>query len=236
MKKILLIAVVISLVASCSVLTKSGNEKAVRGADSNKASIVEPQKPAAGDIVVARWGSNGWMEGKVETLGGTKAKIKWLDDSAAEDVDLSEVFVIPKSGVGGAVKKGDYAIAKGRSENWWEEVEIAEAGGGVVKVKYINDGETANLPPDKVIAVTPAVAADIKDNAEKAAFLEKAHALRPSVPPNYKPKAGEHILGEWTTNAWHGGKIKSVSSDKVLIIWEDGLKPDEAVLDKIAPF
>lgn len=87
-----------------------------------------------------------------------------------------------------------------------------------------------------MIVVSPTVAADIKDHAAVADFLRTAHARRPVALPDYKPKVGDHILGEWTTKVWYGGKIKSLSADKALIVWENGMTPDEAYFDKFIPF
>ena len=236
MKTWLIAIVSISLFASCSMLKKNADEKVKAESNKQQITAVEQQKPAAGDTVVARWGSNGWMEGRVENLIGTRAKIIWADDSDPNDVDLSEIFVMPKFGAATPVKSGEFAIAKGRSDYWWEEVEVKETGNGLVKIQYISDGDTANLPPDKVIAVTPAVAADIKDNAEKEEFLTTAHSQRPVAPKDYKPKVGDHVLAEWTAHSWNGGKIKSIAGDKAMIVWDEDMKTDAVELESIIPF
>ena len=238
MKKLILMIFSISLLASCTFIKKDDTKtiKTRQETEQNNKTKSEPRKPLVGETVVAAWGKNVWAEGKVESFEIDRAKIQWLDNTSPNEIDLSKIFVIPDANAAVIVKVGDYVLVKAETGNWWQEAQIQEVADRVIRVKAIEGETTVNLSPEKVITVSPTVAADIKDHAGVADFLRKAHARRPAAPPDYKPKVGDHILGEWTTNAWYGGKIKSLSGDKALIVWENGMTPDEATFDKIIPF
>jgi len=171
----------------------------------------------------------------VDSIDGPRAKIVWSDNASPSDVDLVDIYQLPKAGAPATVKAGDYVITKRSSGTNWEGAQVTMVSPGVVTVKYVSDLEEANLPPEKVIAASPAAAADIKANAASTEFLKKAQAHTPQSPAGYKPKVGDHIFGPWTSTSWFGGKVKSINGDKALIEWE-GVKPDEADLDKIIPY
>jgi len=238
MNKLIFMTISIILLTSCALIKKDDtkNINSRQEAERIKKTASELRKPVAGETVVAAWNSSLWAEGKVESLEAGKAKIKWLDDSMPNEVDLAKVFVMPDSDAAVSVKPGDYVLVKGESGDWWREAQIQEAEDRVIKIRYIDGETTLNVSPERVIAVSPTVGADIKDHAAAADFLRQAHARHPIAPPDYKPKIGDRILGEWTTNAWYGGKIKSLSADKALIVWESGMNSDEASFDKIIPF
>jgi hypothetical protein len=234
MKRFLVLALSIALLTACGLVKKNssntGNSSPNR---SEKAAEIKP--PAIGDLVVAHWAGNTWSEGKVDSIDGPRAKIVWSDNASPNDVDLVDIYQMPRTGAQATVKAGDYVLTKRSTGTNWEGAQVTMASPGVITVKYTSDLEEANLPPEKVIAVTPAVAADMKADAAKTDFLKKAQAHKPQAPAGYKPKVGEHIFGGWTSTSWFGGKVKSINGDKALIEWE-GPKADEATLDKIVPY
>ncbi len=234
MKRFSVLALSIALLTACEMGKKnSSNTGNSSSSSSEKVSEIKP--PAVGDLVVAHWAGNTWSEGRVDSIDGPRAKIVWSDNASPNDVDLVDIYQMPKAGAQATVKAGDYVLTKRSTGTNWEGAQVTMASPGVITVKYVSDLEEANLPPEKVIAVTPAVAADMKADAAKTDFLKKAQAQKPQAPAGYKPKVGEHILGGWTSTSWFGGKVRSISGDKALLEWE-GPKPDEATLDKIVPY
>jgi hypothetical protein len=243
MNKFIIAIIAIAIVAitsSCSILTSRiaavKAEKATE--EKTKREKLAIQKPVAGDPVIARWGPALWAEGRVTGIdnGINEAKIAWADGSSPSSVAIADVFQIPNAGGAILTQPGDYTLVKSGTDHWWSEAEIKEVNGTVAKARIINGGEIVNLPGEKIITVTDAVAADIKDSADRQKFLDTAHERRPSAPEGYTPNVGDHILGEWTTNAWYGGRVKSVTDGKALIVWENGMSPDKAVFEKIVPF
>src|SRR5713226_5248702 len=234
MKRFLVLAFSIALLTACGLGKKnSSNAGNSSSTSSEKAAEIKP--PAVGDLVVAHWAGNTWSEGKVDSINGPRAKIVWSDNASPSEVDLVDIYQMPKTGAPATVKRGDYVLTKRSTGTNWEGAQVTMASPGVITVKYTSDLEEANLPPEKVIAVAPATAADMKADAARTDFLKKAQSRTPQAPAGYKPKAGEHILGGWTTTSWFGGKVKSINGDKALIEWE-GPKADEATLDKIVPY
>jgi hypothetical protein len=237
MKKFLLLTVSAALLTACGMAANKSDEaanvKSSLAPASEKAAAATP--PAVGDQVVARWSGNSWSEGKVDSLSGQRAKVVWSDNSSPSDVDLIDIYQIPKTGAQATVKSGDYVLTKRSSGNDWEGAQVTLVSPGVVTVKYNSDFEEANLPPEKIIAVTPSVAADMKTDAAQTDFMKKAQSHRPQAPAGYQPKVGDHVLGAWTPTAWYGGKVKSISGGKALVVWE-GPKPDEATFDNLVPY
>lgn len=238
MKKLILMMISIALLSGCSLMKKNDtqNLKSQKETEQINKEKNEMRNPAVGDTVVAVWSGSLWAEGKVESIEAGNARIQWRDSSSPNEVELAKVFVMPDANSALAVKPGDYVLVKAESGTWWQEAQIQDVADGVVKAKSIEGETPVNISPEKVIAVSPTVAADIKDHAAAADFLRNAHARRPLAPADYKPKVGDHILGEWTTNVWYEGRIKALSADRALIVWANGVKPDEASFDKIIPF
>jgi hypothetical protein len=238
MHKLILMIIAISFLTSCTVINRDDIKKLKSNQVSEQINKTktEPRKPVLGETVVAAWNTTLWAEGKVVSLGADNAKIEWLDKSSPNEVELSRVFVMPDANAAMTAKPGDYVLVKEDSGNWWQESQIQEVAAGVIKIKPVDSETAINVSPEKIIAVSPPVAADIKDHAATQDFLRQAHARRPVAPPDYQPKVGDRILGEWTTNVWYGGKVKALSADRALIVWENGVKPDEATFDKIVPF
>jgi hypothetical protein len=234
MKRFLALTLSMVLLTACGLSKKdSSNTGGSTSNSSEKAATAKP--PAVGDLVVAHWAGNTWSEGKVDSISGPRARIVWSDNAAPSDVDLVDIYQMPKTGAAATAKTDDYVITKRSTGTNWEGAQVTMVSPGVITVKYVSDLEEANLPPEKVIAAPPAAAADMKTDAAKTDFLKKAQAHAPQAPSGYKPKVGEHVFGGWTSTSWFGGKVKSINGDKALIEWE-GVKPDEAALDKIVPY
>ena len=237
---IAIITISIAATSSCSIFNNA--VKTVRAEEtSEKKPTAEKRperKPSAGDQVVARWGPGHWAEGRVDGLNSnnTEASVSWADGSSASSVDIDEIFALPKADDELSLQPGDYALVRSSTGTWWNGAEIREVGRTVIKAKIIYGREIVNVSREKVLVVNDTVAAYIKDAAEKEDFLDRAHEHYPVRTEGYIPKVGDHILGAWTTNAWYGGRIKSVKDDRVTIIWENGMKPDDAPIEKIVPF
>jgi hypothetical protein len=242
--KNIIIAIILASVAataSCSILKDTKVDAArTDKPDQIKTEKVRPEikKPSVGDAVVARWGPALFAAGRVDSIDNERkeAKIVWDHESSPSDVDIADVFPLPKTGDAVSLRPGDFTLVKSQVDQWWTGAEIREVSGNVIKARVVNGGEIVNLPPEKVLNVSEVVAADIKEQADRDDFLNKAYEHRPAVPAGYIPKVGDHVLGEWTTNAWFGGKVRSVSDGKATIIWENGMKPDDAPFEKIIPY
>lgn len=230
----------VSAMTSCSILRSKMDTVKAEKLTEEKTKREKPaiKKPVTGDTVVARWGPGLWAEGRVDGFNATnsEAKIAWADGSSPSNVDVGDLFPMPKSDDELTVQPGDYTLVKSATDGWWAGAEIRDVGPSVIKAKIVNGGEIVNLSREKVLTVTDTVAADIKDAADKQDFLDRAHEHTPARPEGYMPKVGDHILGAWTTNAWYGGKVKAINGNKAMIVWENGMSPDEAFLERIAPF
>ena len=191
--------------------------------------------PVVGELVIAHWAGTTWSEGRVESIEGQRARILWTDNHSPADVELVDVYELPKAGGETNLKAGDYVLAKRSTWPDWEGAQVTMVSPGVINIKYASDLEDGVLPPEKVIAVAPAAAATIKADAARTEFLKKARALLPQAPPGYKPKVGARILGAWTATFWLGGRVKSIRDDKALIEWE-GPPPGEVTLDRLVPY
>lgn len=188
----------------------------------------------AGETVVAKWSQNSFFEGKVDTVTDAKIKINWSDGSNASEVDVADVFPLPNTGEKPDVKVGDIVLAKVSSGNYWNGAEITKIEGDVYAVKVIK-GESSNLSSEKIIKLPAAVAANFKEEAKQGDFLKAAQANKPTPPADYKPKAGDKVLGEWSTNSWYQAKVQKVGASKATLAWEDGSKPSEVDLEKVLP-
>ena len=96
MKKVLVLAFSIALLTACGLGKKnSSNTGNSSSASSEKAAEVTP--PAVGDLVVAHWAGNTWSEGKVDSTDGPRAKIIWSDNTSPSEVDLVDIYQMPKT-------------------------------------------------------------------------------------------------------------------------------------------
>lgn len=197
-----------------------------------------PAAPAAkfkvGETVVAKWAQNSFYEGTAEAVTDAKVKVKWSDGSNPTDVDAADVFALPKPGAKPDVKAGDIVLAKTASGSYWNGAEIASVEGEVYAVKTVN-GQTSNVSAEKIIAIPAAVAANFRDQSKSADFLKLAQSKKPVETADFKPKEGETVLGEWTTNSWYQAKVQKTGGAGATLAWEDGSKPSELPLAKIRP-
>lgn len=236
MKRNLIIVLATILLAACGA--KNSNTSSA-GSDANSPSA----KPVVGDLVVAKNKTGSFAEGKIRSIEGQKANIGWSskEDPDPSDVDLANVYPIPKADAPTNVKAGDFALANTSSYNdgYWNNVQVTSVSGAVITVKETND-YTHDISSDKVIAVSPTESANIKamfdKNSKKADFAEKAQKARPVIPDGYKPKVGETVVAEGQL-AWNTGQVKSISGDKAMIIWDPKNNSTfETTLDKIVPY
>ena len=234
MKKIGILVILATLLTSCSFINnlteKSGtNTSADTSSTSEQKSMA---KYAVGDTVVAKWAQNSFYEGKVETISDAKVKVKWNDGSNPSDVDKTDVFAMPKAGEKPDVKAGETVLAKISSGSYWNGVEIASIDGEVYAVKA-DSGQVSNVSAEKIIKIPADVAANFKQRASVNDFMKEAQAKKPSAPAGFKPKNGEKVLAEWSTNSWWQAKVQKVSGSKATIAWEDGSKPSELDLESL---
>src|SRR5947209_12214334 len=136
MKRVLIFTFSVVLLMACKAANNSfvGNRTGEKSADtsnSEKTAASEAKPPAVGDLVVARWSSNSWYEGKVDSLNGQRAKIIWSDNSTPREVDLVDVYQIPKTGAQATVKAGDYVLTKRSSATNWEGAQVTMVSPGV---------------------------------------------------------------------------------------------------------
>ena len=235
MKRNLIIVLATILLTACGA-KDSSTSSANSGANSPSA------KPAVGDMVVAKHKMGSFAEGKIQSIEGEKANIAWSSkDLAAMDIDLANVYPIPKAGDPINVKAGDFALANTSSyhDGYWNKVQVTNVSGATITIKETN-ADSHDISSDKVIAVSPTESADIKSmfdkNSKKADFDADARKTRPVVLADYKPKVGETVVAE-APLAWNTGKVKSISGDKATILWDpQNNSTFETTLDKIVPY
>lgn len=241
MRKNLLVIALAIFASACGGFAVSKDAGGAAKADEKAAATAparsaESGKPVVGDTVVARWSGNSFYEGKVEEVDGRRFKIKWNDNSSTSQVDAVDVYALPKEGAKAEVKAGDYVLAKTSSGTNWAGAEVTGVSDGVVTVKTAYGANTANLPPEKVIKISPATAANFKQQAGQTDFLTRAQTGRPKAPSGYVPKKGDRVVAEWTTNGWYGGRVQKVSGDRATVVWDDNGKPSDLTLDKVVPY
>src|SRR5438309_230671 len=165
MKRFLVLIFSIALLTACGIAGKKNGGGTTTGSEKAAVPEAKPPAPVVGDLVVAHWAGNTWSEGKVDSIDGPHAKIIWSDNTSPSDVDLVDIYQMPKTGAQATAKAGDYVLTKRSTGTNWEGAQVTMVSPGVITVKYVSDLEEANLPPEKVIAASPAAAADIKANA-----------------------------------------------------------------------
>ena len=229
MKRILVIIALAVFAAACSFVKESSKT-------GEKSETAEIKKPVAGDTIVGRWAGTSFYEAKVQSITGSKATVTWSDDNKTGEVDLSEAYLMPASGSKANVKVGDFVLAKTTSSGYsWDAAEVTKVDDGVIVVKETSNGNSSNVAPDKIIKVSPVLAADFKNEANENEFLKKAQTGRPRAPQGYEVKSGHRVVGEWTTNGWYAGHVQSVSGDMVKVAWEDGSKASDLAREKVVP-
>lgn len=231
MKRYLIVIVAAFALAACS--SQPSGTKSEGGTSPSSAPAY---KPAVGDLVVAKWSVGGYSEGKIVSIDGARAKLTYGDST--REVDVVDILPIPQPGARPNVKVGDWVIAKvsSSSDKFWPGAQVTSVAEGIIGVRVAYDGKTANLPPEKVIPVSPALAAEIKTLSEESEFMAKAKAVRPRPPADYKPKTGERVLAELTTNSWWAGTVKALTGSSTKIEWEGPFPVSDVATDRVIPY
>ena len=226
MKKLCVVIVILCGLSGCS-LTKSTGGEAATATDQTKKQL------AVGDTAVFKFSRQGYVEGKIQSIDGTRYKL--LYGQSTQTVDGVDVYALPKAGAKAEVKAGDIVVAY-RREAYWPGAEVKNVNGDVIEVQVIADGDTLNVPNEKIVKVNSAAAAEFKQYAQEVAFLKAAKDGRPHPPAGYKPKAGERVVAEWTDKTWYIGDVVSASSSKAKIKWPASFPQSELVLEKVLPY
>ncbi len=218
MKKLLLLVGAGVILSACGAF----NDK-VSGGDS---------KPKVGDAVLFKSGPVNYSEGKVEKIDGTKFEIRAGD--AIAKPDASDVYALPKAGSKADAKVGDFAVAF-NYQTYWEGGEVKNVTDSVIEVEKASGGKL-NVAPDKLIGVSPAAIAAIKQSIEAKAFEDTGKSKKPVLPKDWKPKAGEKVAAQWSFGSWHVAIIKHVNATNIDIDWQNGWSDGTVALDKVAPY
>jgi hypothetical protein len=226
MKKLCLVIVILGGLTGCS-FTKSGGGEAVSASETSKKQL------AVGDTAVFKFSRQGYVEGKVQSIDGTRYKL--LYGQSPQTVDAVDVYALPAAGAKADLKAGDIVVAH-RRESYWPGAEVKSVNGDVIEVQTIAEGDTLNVSPEKVIKINSAAAAEFKQYAQEVGFLKAAKNGRPHPPAGYKPQAGERVVAEWTDKTWYLGDVVSASSSKAKIKWPASFPQSELVLEKILPY
>ena len=183
-----------------------------------------------GDTVVFKTSRQGYHEGKVEKVEGSRYEIRY--GTSTEKVESVDVHALPQAGEKLNVQPGD-AVAVHSDNIYWPGGVVKSVTPEVIEVEIIESGRELNVPHEKVIKVSPASAAELKKYADEMGFLKKAKAKRPQAPAGYKPKPGDRIVAEWSAGAWWPGEVISVSGEKVKIKWPASFPDSELPLEKV---
>jgi len=225
MKKLCLFLSLVCLLTACG-----GGKTA--GTDAEKANS-SAAKPAVGETAVFKFSRQGYVEGKVQSIDGTRYKM--LYGQSTQTADSVDVYLLPKAGAKADVKPGDIVVAYQR-EAYWPGAEVKNVNGDVIEVQIVSSGDTLNVPPEKVIKINSAAAAEFKQYAQEVAFLKNAKTGRPHPPADYKPKAGQRVVAEWTDKTWYIGDVVSASGNKASIKWPASFPQSDLTLDKVLPY
>ncbi len=226
MKRLCVAIVFVCALTGCNLGGKS---------ESSKTSATEPAKTqlAVGDSAVFKFSRQGYVEGKVQSIDGTRYKL--LYGQSTQTVDAVDVYPLPKTGAKVDVKPGDIVVAH-RRDAYWPGAEVKSVNGDVIEVQIIAEGDIVNVPHEKVVKINSAAVAEFKQYAQEVAFLKAAKTGKPHPPADYKPKAGERVVAEWTEKNWYIGNVVTASSSKASIKWPTSFPQSQLTLDKVLPF
>ncbi|MCY7375596.1 MAG: hypothetical protein LH472_06450 [Pyrinomonadaceae bacterium] len=227
MKKLLLLVGVSLFLSACGMVSGGGNS------DSNK-STVETGKLKVGDTVLFKLSRDGFGEGKIETIDGSRYKIPY--GSSTQTVDEADVYALPKAGANANVKVGDYVIAKRGNENYWAAAEVTKADAKTVEIKTLAYKQTLNLSPEQVVAVRPAPVEEFKKVQTEKGFEEKAGSMRPKNPDGFEMKKGDKVVASWSGTNWYVGTIVGKNGEKAKIKWSGNFNDGDVDMTKIAAY
>ncbi|HEY0429803.1 MAG TPA: hypothetical protein VGC76_18615 [Pyrinomonadaceae bacterium] len=188
-------------------------------------------KPQIGDTVVFKVGPINYSEGKVEKIDGGKYEIRSADNIAK--ADTADVYALPKAGAKADVKAGDFVIAFTR-EIYWVGGEVTNVSGDLVEIEQASGGKL-NVAPDKILKVSSAAIADIKQNVEQKAFEDLGKTKKPLLPKAWKPKKGDKVAAQWSFGNWYAAIVKNVNANNIDIDWQNGWSDGTVGTDKVAP-
>lgn len=214
-------------------LTGCGMGSKTEGGESTAATANAARQLAVGDSAVYKFSRQGYVEGKIQSIDGTRYQM--LYGQSTQTADAVDVYALPKAGAKVDVKPGDMVVAY-RRDAYWPGAEVKSVNGDVIEVQIIADGDTLNVPNEKIVKINSAAAAEFKQYAQEVAFLKAAKDGRPHPPADYKPKAGQRVVAEWTDKTWYIGDVVSASSRKVKIKWPASFPQSELTLEKVLPY
>ena len=189
-------------------------------------------KAQAGEMVLFKSGPVNYSEGKVEKVEDGKYEIRSKDSIAKPAA--ADIYALPKDSAKSDVKVGDYVVAF-NYEIYWEGGEVKNVTDDLVEVEKASGGKL-DVAHDKIVKVSPAGIAAIKQAVEAKAFEDLGKTKKPVLPANWKPKPGDKIAGQWAFGSWHPAELKHVNANDVDIEWKNGWKNGNISRDKIAPY
>ncbi|MEO6390744.1 MAG: DUF4537 domain-containing protein [Pyrinomonadaceae bacterium] len=231
MKITLLVALLAFGMLACGS-SKTANDGSTSSGDPKPGTT--STKPKVGDTAVYKFSPQGYVEGKVEKIDGSRYEFKY--GTSIEKVDADDVHPLPAAGAKADVKAGDIVVARDRDrDNYWAGSVVKNVTPDLIEVENIDNGKVSSVSHEKVIKVSPASAAEFKKYGEVKAFEKMATSKALVVPPGYKPKVGEKVVARWEASSWYPGVVKSVTGTDAMIDWPSF--PDSKVsIDRVAPF
>jgi len=227
MKRLCVVIVFLCTLTGCNLGSKSESSKETSGTERAKTQL------AVGDTAVFKFSRQGYVEGKVQSIDGTRYKL--LYGQSTQTVDAVDVYALPQAGAKADVKPGDIVVAY-RREAYWPGAEVKSVNGDVIELQTIAEGDTLNVSPEKIVKINSAAAAEFKQYAQEVGFLKAAKNGRPHPPAGYKPRAGERVVAEWTDKTWYIGDVVSASSTKAKIKWPASFPESQLTLEKVLPY
>lgn len=206
--------------------TDSGNTTTTKAADATKMKV--------GDTVLFKLSRDGFGEGKIESIDGSRYKIPY--GSSTQTVDEADIYALPTAGSSPSVKVGDYVIAKRNNENYWAGAEVTKTDAKTVEVKTLTYNQTMNLSPDQIVVVRPAAVEEFKKVKSEKGFDEKVGAMRPKNPAGYEIKKGDKVVVNWSGTSWYAGTISEINGEKAKIKWGNNFNDSDVDLTKIAAY
>ncbi len=189
-------------------------------------------KPQIGDTVLFKSGPINYSEGKIDKIDGAKYEVR--AGAAIAKPDVSDVYTLPKAGSKTDAKVGDFVVAF-NYQTYWEGGVVKNVSDSLIEVEKASGGKL-NVAQDKIVTVSAAAIAAIKQNIEAKAFEDAGKAKKPVLPKDWKPKAGEKVAAQWSFGSWHVAIIKHVNANNVDIGWQNGWSDGTVAADKIAAY
>ncbi len=227
MRNLLLIVCASLMFSACSKLIGSSPTE-------NTTTTVETAKMKVGDTVLFKLSREGFGEGKIETIDGSRYKIPY--GTSTQTVDEADIYALPKPGANPNVKVGDYVIAKRGNDNYWAAAEVTKSDAKTVEIKTLSYKQTMNLSPEQVVPVRPATVEEFKKLQTEQGFEEKAGSMRPKNPAGFEMKKGEKVVASWSGTSWYAGTIVGMNGDKAKIKWGNNFNDGNVDLTKIAAY